>query len=229
MDTAYVIRSVDHFLKENSFKKQGKTYYIYDDKAYYAIHFWSSGTLHCEYYVLPFFIPFEDHVLTYGARLSLRLYSPEKKRPENEEIEKWASDFKDQYQEKIEPFFIHFRSFLNTKIRRIEGFFFKKKPFGKGYLNLYPYYNCTPLENIRLRIWMYLYRGDLRLAKKELTDFEKELDKNVGYYIQAVIERERDWIRQWKELISQGKAAVKVYMDGVVRNTKEMLKIKEDE
>ena len=206
MDLTFIVNcSAGPFLKKQQFKKRGNTYYKYDDKAFYAIYFYSIGL--CSYYVMPFFIPCNFEYLTYGDQLSISLFSNEK-RPDNQTIEQWTNKFINEYFSTIKPFFQAFSLFLDSS----------EKSFG------YPQRVCTDIEISRLMIFLFLYRGDLINAKEELAKYE-ELLLHGNYFSKRVVERREAEVKEIYNAISRGEDQVKDYISQTILNTKKVLRI----
>ena len=208
LETAYVIKSVNRFLVGESFVRRGNRYLCFNEKAAFIVSFHSSGALHCSYYVMPFFYPFQGFQMTFGDRLPVSLISMEK-RPDKQKIIQWSETFVYQYTTIIAPFFMSWKTYLEDA---------KRTPSKFGF--------CPQIDVSEFMIYYDLYREDLEQARVELTRYEELLNKATWIH-KTHVEREKKKIEQLSELIDQGVYAVKEYIRGVIQSTKSFLKIKE--
>ncbi len=207
MDVAYIIKSVDCFLKSEGFSKRGVLYYKYDNIALFGVLFDSPGLLWCSYFVMPFFMPFEVVVLTYGDRINTVFYSTDK-RPSEDIITQWAKSFEKEYYSVISPFFEGFQTVLSNQ-RSITSC---------------PKCCCSYLQLAKLRIFYYMYNSDVQKAKKELSLYSKMIHKEKALHT-GVINREEKLIEELNKILACGKKEVEGYIETIVHNTKHVLKI----
>ena len=169
------------FMKSRGFSRSGQNryYYVANNIAFCVAFETPTGLTYVTAYVMPLYIPCEFRYLTYGNRLN---HIKDIKLPllykdsDEDTIDAWCNLLCHSIDQYIIPFF--------KKIETAD----KLLVFSDNYrFSPEPYIVCNKLEILRLRMFTFLYVGDLANTASVITHY-REVLSSTSYLADRVIQ-----------------------------------------
>lgn len=148
-----IINQIRPYMHEQGYSFSKKCFYkIHNDIAYCLAFDMPGGLVYATFFVMPLYIPCQNHYYTYGNRVnSLRRSKllPLSKSASDDELNAWCELLLHYLEKFIFPFFQKIDT-PNKLVKIIE-----KKKYLAG-----PYFFCPPVQFYRLQLFSYLYTED---------------------------------------------------------------------
>ena len=203
------------FMKSRGFTRLGQTryYYIANNIAFCITFETPTGLTYVTSYVIPLYIPYEFRYLTYGNRLNdigdikLPLLN---KNSDEDTIDAWCKLLFNSIDQYIIPFF----KTIETADKLLA--------FSDNYrFSPDSYIRCSKLDILRLRMFTFLYVGDLSNAASVITRYREVLGETT-YLADHVIQMYFDEINT-VESIMQTQESREEFFSQVENNTQKII------
>ena len=203
------------FMKSRGFTRLGQTryYYIANNIAFCITFETPTGLTYVTSYVIPLYIPYEFRYLTYGNRLNdigdikLPLLN---KDSDEDAIDAWCKLLCCSIDQYIIPFF--------KKIETAD----KLLAFSDTYrFSPDSYIRCSKLDILRLRMFTFLYMGDLANTASVITYYREALGETT-YLADHVLQMHYDEINM-VESIMQEQESREEFFAQVENNTRKII------
>lgn len=210
-----ITKRLSPFMKSKGFVLAGRDYYYIADDIAYCIGFDApGGNMYVTAYVMPLYIPCESRYYTYGNRLSALpgIVLPILQKNDNTETkDKWCTSLCQSIEAGILPFFRQIRS-PKKLLEYVECNSFQSSM----------YFHCPKFFVERLKLFTYLYLGDITKAKMAMLSYYNQI-KVCTFFTDKVCKKYIDEIDRINAVIMSGEQAVLSFCSDIISTTKEIV------